>query len=121
MALSDAPLTGPWLDGESVYGLMRDFSVTFSVGVPTVWWVFESWWLVAGMYRESPVTVLEAIRGYASGETCMSHHRLNLLAHMEANSLPRPSALKSVCIGGSAAPRSMIDIFELCFHMRTYL
>ena len=68
-------LPGPWLDGESVYGLMTDFSVNFSVGVPTVW--------------------------------------LNLLSHMETNALPRPPALKSVCIGGSAAPRSMIDTFEV--------
>lgn len=66
---------GPWLDGESVFKLMRDFSVTFSVGVPTVW--------------------------------------MNLLAYMEANSLRPSAALRSVCIGGSAAPRSMIDAFEI--------
>jgi fatty-acyl-CoA synthase len=30
-------LPGPHLDGESVYGLMRDERVTFSQGVPTIW------------------------------------------------------------------------------------
>ena len=30
-------LPGPYLDGESVYNLMRDEKVTFSQGVPTVW------------------------------------------------------------------------------------
>ena len=67
--------SGPWLDGESVFNLMRDYRVTFSVGVPTVW--------------------------------------MNLLAYMEANGLRPSAALKSVCIGGSAAPRSMIDAFEI--------
>ncbi len=36
---------------------------------------------------------------------------LNLLSYMEANGLTFKS-LKTVCIGGSAAPRSMIDAFE---------
>mmetsp|Transcript_16399 Transcript_16399/g.48865 ORF Transcript_16399/g.48865 Transcript_16399/m.48865 type:complete len:344 (+) Transcript_16399:830-1861(+) len=30
-------LPGPWLDGESIYGLIEDFRVTLSAGVPTVW------------------------------------------------------------------------------------
>ncbi len=32
-----ALLSGPWLDGSSLYGLMEDYRVTVSLGVPTVW------------------------------------------------------------------------------------
>jgi len=37
---------------------------------------------------------------------------LALLAHMEAKPESRPTALKTVLIGGSAAPRSMLETFE---------
>ncbi len=30
-------VTGPWLDGASLYQLMEDYRVTVSLGVPTVW------------------------------------------------------------------------------------
>jgi acyl-CoA synthetase (AMP-forming)/AMP-acid ligase II len=38
-AMSGAKLVmpGPWLDGKSVYDLMRDEEVTLALGVPTVW------------------------------------------------------------------------------------
>jgi fatty-acyl-CoA synthase len=37
MVGSKLVLPGPFLDGQSVYELMRDERVTFSMGVPTVW------------------------------------------------------------------------------------
>jgi fatty-acyl-CoA synthase len=31
-------LAGPNMDGKSVYGLLEDEKVTFTAGVPTVWY-----------------------------------------------------------------------------------
>jgi len=66
-------MSGPKLDGESVYQLLREERVTMTAGVPTVW--------------------------------------LMLLDHMERNGLTLPE-LRRVVIGGSAAPRSMIEAFQ---------
>jgi fatty-acyl-CoA synthase len=61
------------LDGASVYELLRDYKVTFSAGVPTVW--------------------------------------LSLLQHLEASGGKLPD-LQRIVVGGSAAPRAMIETFQ---------
>jgi fatty-acyl-CoA synthase len=70
-------LPGAALDGESLYGLMRNERCTFSLGVPTVWLGF-----------------LEFIAA--------NRERLNLAS----------LALERVLVGGSAAPRALIERFD---------
>jgi acyl-CoA synthetase (AMP-forming)/AMP-acid ligase II len=72
-------MPGPWLDGKSVYALLRDEGVTLALGVPTVW--------------------------------------LMLFQHVEAAKAdPRTELkLRNVVIGGSAAPRAMIERFATGF------
>jgi fatty-acyl-CoA synthase len=66
-------LTGPWLDGRSLFALLRAEQCTFSIGVPTVW--------------------------------------MGLLKFIEENPrlLTDKLALERVLIGGSAAPRVLIE------------
>jgi fatty-acyl-CoA synthase len=73
MAGATLVMPGMKLDGASVYELLRDYAVTFSAGVPTVW--------------------------------------LALLQHLEANGGSLPD-LQRIVIGGSAAPRAMIQAFQ---------
>jgi len=73
MAGAKLVMPGPRLDGASLFELCEREAVTFSAGVPTVWF--------------------------------------NFLAHLKETG-QRPSTLKRLVVGGSAAPRSMIETFE---------
>jgi len=108
-------LPGPWLDGESVYNLMRDFSVNFSVGVPTVWLNLLSY-MDANDLR--PTTLKNVCIGGSAGTDL----DLDLFIPIgiwqqfpfpDLTPPPRLSLPSSINHHRPAAPRSMIDTFEI--------